>query len=143
MLTYSLRVDARFSGNGNRDGVVVQFIRPAVLDGVSAGLIERCNGFVGVIPVADIMIDKLDIPLERTVRKLEAVVIFETAEKILDDLECLLQSGHMQKDFLKTPVNSGFNLDIIVIFLARRRADNIKIAGRQVRFHEIGDATVA
>lgn len=103
-----------------------------------AGLVDEVDRLVRQEPVADVAVGQLGRGHQRTVGDRDAVVGLVAVAQALEDLDRVAERRLGDLDRLEAALERGVLLQVLAVFVERRRADGLQLTAGQHRLEDAG-----
>src|SRR5258705_59719 len=94
-------------------------------------LVDQVDRLVGQLAVLDVSVRERRRGLEGVVGDLAAMVRLVAVAQPAQDLHGVLGRRFLDADLLEAPLESGIALEVLAVFVERRRADRLQLAARK------------
>ena len=125
-----LEVLLRLAQGGRRGGVTQPDAR--------GRLVDQVDRLVGQVAVGDVADRQVGGGLHRLVRDRHLVVLLVALADAEQDVDRLLERRLLDHDRLEAPLEGGVALDVLAVFVERRRADALELAPGERRLEDVG-----
>ncbi len=102
------------------------------------GLVDHVDRLVRQAAARDVPRGELDGLLQSVVGVRHAVMRFVTILQTLQDLDRLFLAGRLDHHGLEPPLEGSVLLDVLAVFIERRRTDALQFAAAQSRLEHVG-----
>ena len=106
-------------------------------------LVDDVDRLVGQVAPADVAVGELRRGDDRLLEDGHLVVRLEHVAQPLQDDDGLLDRRLADQHRLEAPLERGILLDVLLVLVERRRADEVQLAARQHRLERVGDVETA
>ena len=102
-----------------------------------ASLVQRIDSLVGEVAVADVTLCQFDTGLQRFGRIGNIMMLLVASFDVFEDLQRFLRRRRIHDNLLEATLQGTVLLDILSIFVERRRADALDFSASQSRLQHI------
>src|SRR5450631_2198612 len=107
------------------------------------GFVNQVEGLVGQLTVGDVAVRERRCGDDRRIRDVDAVMDFVALLQAAQNRDRVLDRGLVDQHFLKTPLKGCVLLDVLSVFIERRRADAMQLAARERRLQHVAGVECA
>src|SRR3989441_893989 len=102
------------------------------------GLVDQVDGLVGQVPVLDVAVGQRSGGVQCVVRDLAAVMRLVAVAQAAQDLHRVVDRRLVDADLLEAPLQCRVALEVLAVFVERRRADRLQLAARKSGLEDRG-----
>ena len=103
-----------------------------------AGLVDEVDRLVGQVPVLDVAVGEHRGRAQRVVGDLAAVMRLVAVAQAAQDLDGVVDRRLLDADLLEPPLERRVALQVLTVFVERRRADRLQLAAGKSRLEDRG-----
>src|SRR5205823_4388446 len=103
-----------------------------------ARFVDHVDRFIGQEAIGDVALRQLGGFGQRIIGNDDAVMILVALAQTLEDLDRLVDGRWIDNHGLEAPLQRAVLLDVLAVFVERRRADALQLAARERRLQHVG-----